>query len=135
MQSRVAIGEVFAGFRVEALIGEGAMGAVYLARDTRQGRRIALKVLAPELARDERFRQRFLRESELAASLDHPHIVPTVAQAKRTVLLYLAMAYVEGSDLRELLRQEGRLDPSGRSIFSARSRRPRCCSRRGPRPS
>ena len=78
MQSRVAIGEVFAGFRVEALIGEGAMGAVYLARDTRQGRRIALKVLAPELARDERFRQRFLRESELAASLDHPHIVSTV---------------------------------------------------------
>jgi serine/threonine protein kinase/streptogramin lyase len=111
MASKVAIGEVFAGFRVEALIGEGAMGAVYLARDARQGRRIALKVLAPELARDERFRQRFLRESELAASLDHPHIVSTVGTGEEDGDLYLAMEYVEGSDLRELLRQEGRLDP------------------------
>ena len=111
MPSRVAIGEVFAGFRVEALIGEGAMGAVYLAKDARQGRRIALKVLAPELARDERFRQRFLRESELAASLDHPHIVSTVSTGEEDGDLYLAMEYVEGPDLRELLRQEGRLDP------------------------
>ena len=111
MPSRVAIGEVFAGFRVEALIGEGAMGAVYLAKDARQGRRIALKVLAPELARDQRFRQRFLRESELAASLDHPHIVSTVSTGEEDGDLYLAMEYVEGPDLRELLRQEGRLDP------------------------
>src|SRR5512133_2140883 len=111
MPSKVSIGEVFAGFRVEALIGEGAMGAVYLARDERQGRRIALKVLAPELARDERFRQRFLRESELAASLDHPHIVSTVGTGEEDGDLYLAMEYVEGPDLRELLRQEGRLDP------------------------
>ena len=111
MASKVAIGEVFADFRVEALIGEGAMGAVYLATDTRQGRRIALKVLAPELARDERFRQRFLRESELAASLDHSHIVSTVRTGEEDGDLYLAMEYVEGPDLRELLRQEGRLDP------------------------
>ena len=99
MQSRVAIGEVFAGFRVEALIGEGAMGAVYLARDARQGRRIALKVLAPELARDERFRQCFLRESELAASLDHPHIVSTSGTGDEDGDLYLAMEYVDGPDL------------------------------------
>ena len=87
------------------------MGAVYLSRDARQGRRIALKVLAPELARDERFRQRFPRESELAASLDHPHIVPTVSAGEEDGDLYLAMEYVEGPDLRELLRQEGRLEP------------------------
>jgi serine/threonine protein kinase len=69
-----------------------------------------LKLLAPELARDERFRQRFLRESQLAASLDHPHIVPTIASGEESGVLYLAMAYVEGSDLRELLRREDRLE-------------------------
>jgi serine/threonine protein kinase/ABC-type transport system substrate-binding protein len=111
MRSQVPTGTVLAGFRVESLIGEGAMGAVYLAEDTRTGERVALKVLAPELARDERFRQRFLRESQLAASLDHPHIVPTLASGEENGTLYLAMAYVEGSDLRDLLRREGRLEP------------------------
>jgi serine/threonine protein kinase len=67
----VPIGTVVAGFRVESLIGEGAMGAVYLAEDAKTGRRVAVKVLVPELAGDERFRQRFLRESQLAAGLDH----------------------------------------------------------------
>jgi Serine/threonine protein kinase len=72
---------------------------------------VALKLLAPELARDERFRQRFLRESQLAGSLDHPHIVRTVASGDENGVLYLAMEYVEGADLRELLQREGRLDP------------------------
>jgi tRNA A-37 threonylcarbamoyl transferase component Bud32 len=110
MQSSTPTGTVLAGFRVEAMIGAGAMGAVYLAEDSK-GRRVALKLLAPELARDERFRQRFLRESELVGSLDHPHIVPTLAAGEDEGVLYLAMAYVEGSDLRELLRREGRLEP------------------------
>jgi len=110
MQSSTPTGTVLAGFRVEAPIGEGAMGAVYLAADS-TGRRVALKLLSPELARDERFRRRFLRESELAGSLDHPHIVPTLAAGDDNGVLYLAMAYVEGSDLRELLRREGRLEP------------------------
>lgn len=100
-----------AGFRVISVVGEGAMGAVYLAEEVATGKRLALKVLAPELARDERFRQRFLRESLVAASLDHPHVVPTVAAGEEDGVLYLAMAYVEGSDLRALLRREGRLDP------------------------
>ena len=98
-----------AGFRVDSLIGEGAMGSVYLA-EASDGRKIALKVLAPELARDERFRQRFLRESQAAAGLDHPHIVPTVASGEEDGLLYLAMAYVDGSDLRLLLGNERLLD-------------------------
>ena len=111
MRSEIPTGTVLAGFRVESLIGEGAMGAVYLAEDTSSGRRVGLKVLAPELARDERFRQRFLRESQLAASLDHPRIVRTIASGEAGGTLYLAMAYVQGSDLRELLRREGRLEP------------------------
>jgi ABC-type transport system substrate-binding protein/tRNA A-37 threonylcarbamoyl transferase component Bud32 len=110
MRSEVPTGTVLAGFRVESLIGEGAMGAVYLA-EARDGQRVALKLLSPELARDERFRQRFLRESQLAASLHHPNIVRTIASGEDNGVLYLAMEYVEGSDLRELLRREGRLDP------------------------
>jgi predicted Ser/Thr protein kinase len=110
MRSSTPTGTVLAGFRVEAPIGEGAMGAVYLAADS-TGRRVALKLLSPELARDERFRRRFLRESELAGSLDHPHIVPTLAAGEDKGVLYLAMAYVEGSDLRKLLQREGRLEP------------------------
>jgi ABC-type transport system substrate-binding protein/tRNA A-37 threonylcarbamoyl transferase component Bud32 len=110
MQSAVRTGTVIGGFRVDSLIGEGAMGAVYLAEEVATGRRVALKLLAPDLARDERFRQRFMREARVASSLDHPHIVPTVAAGEHDDRLYLAMAYVEGVDLRELLRQEGRLE-------------------------
>ena len=112
MPSELQAGQVVAGFRVEKLIGQGAMGTVYLAENTSSGDRVALKLLAPELADDERFRQRFLRESQLAAGLEHPHIVPTLAAGEDDDgVLYIAMDYVEGSDLRELLRREGRLDP------------------------
>jgi serine/threonine-protein kinase len=111
MQPDVRTGSVIAGFRVISLVGEGAMGMVYLAEDIATGRRLALKVLTAELARDERFRRRFLRESQVASSLDHPNIVVTLAAGEEDGLLYLAMAYVEGLDLRELLRREGRLEP------------------------
>jgi serine/threonine-protein kinase len=111
MQPEVRTGSVVAGFRVTSLIGEGAMGTVFLADEIATGHRVALKVLAAELARDERFRQRFLRESQAAASLDHPNVVATVAAGEEDGVLYLAMAYVEGSDLRALLRREGRLEP------------------------
>src|SRR5919198_6249552 len=111
MPAEVRTGTVLAGFRVRSLLGEGAMGTVYLAEETATGQRVALKLLAPELARDERFRRRFLRETEVAASLDHPHIVRTLDSGEEGGALYLAMAYVEGSDLRELLRRAGRLEP------------------------
>src|SRR5215467_3067106 len=111
MRAAVHAGTVIADFRVISLIGEGAMGTVYLAEDVTSGQRVALKLLAPELARDERFRQRFLRESEVAARLDHPHIVPTVGAGEKDGFLYLAMAHVDGSDLREVLRRERKLEP------------------------
>ena len=115
MHSAVIAGTTLAGFRVESLIGKGAMGAVYLAEDTKRGHRVALKILPPQLADDERFRERFLRESRLAAGLDHPHIVSIVEAGEAEGVLYLAMPYVEGTDLRRLLRSEGSLEP-GRAL-------------------
>jgi ABC-type transport system substrate-binding protein/tRNA A-37 threonylcarbamoyl transferase component Bud32 len=115
MRAAVRAGTVIAGFRVKSLIGEGAMGTVYLAEEVANGRRVALKLLAPELARDERFRQRFLRESQIAASLDDPHVVPTLGAGEEDGLLYLAMAHVDGCDLRELLRRERTVKP-GRAV-------------------
>jgi tRNA A-37 threonylcarbamoyl transferase component Bud32 len=103
-------GRVVGGFRIVELLARGAMGAVYLAED-REGQRVALKLLSPELAHDERFRQRLLRESRLAATLDHPNVVRTIASGEDSGVLYLVMEYVNGTDLRKLLRREGRLDP------------------------
>src|SRR6476661_357370 len=111
MRPEVRTGALLGGFRVESLLGEGAMGTVYLAEETGTGQRVALKLLAPELARDERFRRRFLRETELATSLQQSHIVRTLGSGEEDGTLYLAMAYVDGSDLREVLRREGRLEP------------------------
>jgi serine/threonine protein kinase len=81
-------------------------GAVFLAHDTRLGRNVALKLLAPELAEDERFRRRFLRESRLAAAIDHPNIVPIYQAGEEDGTLFIAMRYVEGTDLRTLLKQQ-----------------------------
>src|SRR5215470_15253854 len=106
MRAEIPTGTVVAGFRVVSQIGEGAMGAVYLA-EAPDGARVALKLLEPELAANERFRQRFLRESEVAASLHHPNIVPTVSSGEEGGRLYLAMAYIKGADLRRILRAEG----------------------------
>jgi class 3 adenylate cyclase/ABC-type oligopeptide transport system substrate-binding subunit len=103
-------GQEVAGYRIVELIGESGSGTVYLAEETGLGRRVALKLLAPELARDERFRERFLRESRVAASLDHPNIVPLYAAGEADGVLYLAMRYVE-RDLRQLLAGIGRLPP------------------------
>ena len=83
-------GSVVAGYRIARLIGRGATGAVYLAADA-EGNEVALKVLLPDLAQDARFRERFLRESQIAASLDEPHVVPTLAVGEDDGMLYLAM--------------------------------------------
>src|SRR5436309_11530320 len=88
------------------------MSVVYLANDPRLKRKVALKLLAPELAEDERFRERFLRESQLAASLDHPNVVPIYDAGEVEGLLYIAMRHVPGTDLRARLRQDGALDPA-----------------------
>jgi serine/threonine protein kinase len=109
--SQLAAGTTVAGYRIEALIGRGGMGAVYRAADERLGRKVALKVIAPELAQDERFRERFLRESQIAASLDHPHVIPIYQAGEEQGLLFLAMRYVEGTDLARLVAEEGALEP------------------------
>jgi serine/threonine protein kinase len=105
------IGTQVLGYRIEALLGRGGMSVVYRAEDLRLKRRVALKLMAPELAGDERFRERFLRESELAASIDHPSIVPIYEAGEVDGQLYIAMRYVEGTDLKALLRAEGSLEP------------------------
>jgi YVTN family beta-propeller protein len=108
--SDLSVGSELLGYRVEGVLGRGGMSIVYLAEDLRLKRRVALKLLAPALAEDEAFRERFLVESELAASLDHPNIVPIFAAGDADGRLFIAMRYVEGSDLKELLRR-GRLTP------------------------
>src|SRR5205809_4035216 len=89
----VAVTE-FAGYRIEAFVGRGGMGVVYRARDLALERDVALKLLAPELAEDIRFRERFLRESRLAASLDHPAIIPIYDAGEVGGHLYIAMRLV-----------------------------------------
>jgi streptogramin lyase/predicted Ser/Thr protein kinase len=103
------IGAELLGYRIESVLGRGGMSVVYLAEDLRLQRRVALKLLAPRLAEDDAFRDRFLQESQLAASLDHPNVVPIYAAGEGGDELYIAMRYVEGRDLKELLR-EGSLD-------------------------
>jgi YVTN family beta-propeller protein len=105
------IGTQLAGYRIEALIGRGGMSVVYLAEDVRLKRKVALKLLSPDLAQSEKFRERFVRESELAASLDHPNIIPIFEAGESEGALYIAMRYVEGVDLGALIDREGRLEP------------------------
>jgi ABC-type transport system substrate-binding protein/tRNA A-37 threonylcarbamoyl transferase component Bud32 len=111
MAGHLPIGSAVAGYRLIALVGEGATGTVYLAEREGTSDRVALKLLDPELARNERFRQRLIRESTIASSLNHPHTVPVLDFGEAEGTIYLAMRYVDGSDLRELLAREGPLDP------------------------
>ncbi len=97
-------------YRIEARIGGGAMGVVYLAVDTRLERRVALKLIAPSLAADPDFRARFEREARAAAGLDHPHVLPVYEAGEDDGQLYLAMRYVPGVDLATQLARRGPLD-------------------------
>jgi serine/threonine-protein kinase len=103
------IGRKVAGYRIEEEIGRGGMAVVYRARDLRLERTVALKLLAPELARNDTFRKRFTHESRVAAAIDHPHIVPIFEAGETDGVLYIAMRFVSGSDLRHLLDREGPL--------------------------
>ena len=108
----IASGVEIGGYRVEELIGRGGMGEVYRAYDGRLDRNVALKILAPRYADDDAFRERLLRESRLAASLDHPNVVPVYDAGEADAGFYLAMRYVKGADLRAVLRREGALPPA-----------------------
>ncbi|MFF9788612.1 serine/threonine-protein kinase [Streptomyces nigrescens] len=109
----IQLGAQIAGYQVEREIGRGGMGVVYLAKDLRLGRAVALKVLAPELTRSDAFRRRFIRESRVAAAIDHPHIVPIFASGESDGVLYTAMRYVSGPDLGTLLDRDGPLPVTG----------------------
>jgi serine/threonine protein kinase len=100
-------GSVIAGYRIDSLIGRGGMAVVYRAEDMRLGRKVALKLLTPQLADNEQFRQRFIQESRVAASLDHPNIVPIYEAGEADGQLYIAMRYVVGRDLKGLLADQG----------------------------
>jgi len=111
MSTTVGPGSRFAGYEVESLVGRGGMGVVYRARDPKLERPVALKLIAPELARDDRFRSRFLKEPRLAASLDNPHVIPIYDAGECDGQLYLAMRYVDGPDLGSLLERQGPIEP------------------------
>lgn len=103
------IGIELAGYRIETLLGRGGMGEVYLATQSFPERKVAVKVLARELADDQTFRERFIRESNAAASTEHPNIEPIYGAGEQAGVLYLAMRYVEGVDLGTLIAREGPL--------------------------
>jgi ABC-type branched-subunit amino acid transport system substrate-binding protein/predicted Ser/Thr protein kinase len=111
MSATFSPGTAFAGYRVESLVGRGGMGVVYRATDLSLERPVALKLVAPELAGNEHFRARFLREPRLAASLDHPNVIPIYEAGERDGRLFLAMRFVEGSDLKSVIEREGKLPP------------------------
>ena len=104
-------GTALAGYRLEEIVGRGGMGVVYRARHLILDRIVALKLLAPDAAADEAFRERFVRESRMAAALEHPHVVPVYDAGEQDGLLYIAMRYVDGEDLGTLLEREHALDP------------------------
>ena len=120
---RVAAGDVVAGYEVGALAGRGGMGEVYRAHDLRLERPVALKLLSERLADDEGFRERLLRESRLAASLDHPNVVPIYEAGEADGRLFIAMRYVDGH------RPEGAAASRGRA---RRRRAPWRSRRRSP---
>jgi peptide/nickel transport system substrate-binding protein len=111
MERIPGVGSTLGQYRLTELLGHGGMGVVYRAEDLRLERNVALKLLSGDVSDDARFRTRFLRESRLAASTEHPGIVPIYDAGEVDGLLYIAMRYVEGSDLAGVLRQEGALDP------------------------
>ena len=116
-ENRPAIGDFpagarIAGYQIKELIGRGGMAVVYRAADVRLDRQVALKVLAPELTRDAAFRQRFIRESRSGAAVDHPNIIPVFEAGESDGVLFIAMRYVAGRDVRALIDREGNLRPS-----------------------
>ena len=102
-------GEEFAGYLIEEEVGRGGMGVVYRARQVALDRAVALKLVAPELVKEPGFRERFQRESRIAASIDHPNVIPIYHAGEEDGKLYITMRYVEGTDLREMITQRGKL--------------------------
>jgi serine/threonine-protein kinase len=116
MASLPLVGEEFAGYRLVSVLGKGGMSIVFRAENPRLGNVIALKVLDPSLATDDIFRTRFLEESRIAASMNHPNVIPIHDMGSSNGLLYIAMRCVTGTDLRQMIKKRGRLAPET-SVF------------------
>jgi serine/threonine protein kinase len=110
------VGTEVAGYRLERVLGHGGMSVVYLAEHVRLGRKVALKLLAPALSEDESYRERFVRESRRAAELEHPNIIPIYDAGEDDGQLYIAMRYIEGSDLKGIIKRDAPM-PLGRVLF------------------
>jgi serine/threonine protein kinase len=110
-------GSRVAGYLLERRAGAGGTAAVFRARDERLGRVVALKLLAAELTGDEGFRKRFVREARAVAAVDHPHIIPVYEAGEADGVLFIAMRFVAGSDLRVVVGQEGGLSPERAASF------------------
>src|SRR5215475_6873542 len=104
-------GSKIAGYLLEEQIGQGGMAVVFRAHDERLDRTVALKILAPALTADEEFRQRFIRESQAAAAVDDPHIIPVFEAGEASGVLFIAMRLVRGGDVGTLLRRDGPMQP------------------------
>ncbi len=112
IQTDSLIGAELGDYRIESVIGRGGMGVVYLAEHQRLEREVALKVLAPELVGSDGFRQRFLQESRIAAGLNHPNVIPIHDADEADGVLFIAMRFVDGDNLAQLLEREGALPPA-----------------------
>lgn len=110
--SDLDLGSMIAGCRLESVAGRGGMGVVYRATQLALDRPVALKAIAADLAQDAEYRERFQHESQLAASIDHPNVIPVYEAGERDGVLYLIMRWVDGTDLRALLVVERRLRPA-----------------------
>jgi predicted ATPase/predicted Ser/Thr protein kinase len=111
VSATVGVGSRVGSYRIESELGRGGMGYVFLAEHVSLGRKAALKLLVPELAADEAFRERFVRESQLLAAIEHPNMIPIYDAGEADGVLFIAMRYVEGYDLKALISREGRLAP------------------------
>jgi YVTN family beta-propeller protein len=112
------LGTRLAGYRIQALLGRGGMGVVYLAEQLGPRRQVALKLLLDPATASQAFRQRFLREAELAAAIDHPNVLPVYDAGETEGVLWIAMRHVDGIDLAVLLASQGPL-PAGQALAIA----------------
>ncbi|MBA3866660.1 MAG: serine/threonine protein kinase [Solirubrobacterales bacterium] len=105
-------GDEFAGYRIERRLGRGGMGILYLALEPGLERRVALKLILPEAAAEEVFARRFAEESRIAASIEHPNVVPIYAAGEQDGVPFIAMRFVSGSDLGKRIARDDRLEPA-----------------------
>jgi hypothetical protein len=106
----LVVGGQLGNYLIDSVIGRGGMSVVYGAKHARLGMPVALKVLAPELSSDDTFRERFLREAQIAAGIDHQNVIPIHDMGLHESSLYIVMRYVAGGDLKTLLSNSGPLD-------------------------